>query len=76
MSDEESKSPPAGEIADSPKVRDRYDKPTEVRVDHPSVRSFVKQMAKDGRTKEDAIKLSGLSYEVVDRYYQEQKGSS
>jgi len=33
-------------------------------------------MAKDGRTKDDAVKLSGAPYEVVDKYYQEQKGAS
>lgn len=65
---------PTGEI-ETPKITDRYEKPTEVRIDHPSIRSFVIQMAKDGRTKEDAVKLTGCTYEVVDRYYQEFKKS-
>ena len=74
MNDENtSKSPPVDEVKDSPKIRDRFDKSTEVRVDHPSIASFVRRMAKDGRTKEDAIKLSGAPYEVVDKYYQEEK---
>jgi len=73
---EESKSPPVGEVAPSPTIRDRHDNQTPVPIDHPSLRGFIRQMAKDGRTKEDAIKLSGASYEVVDKYYQEQKGAS
>lgn len=73
VSDEESKSPPVDEVQDAPKIRDRFDKQTEVRADHPSIRSFIKNMAKEGRTKEEAIKLSGASYEIVDKYYQEHK---
>lgn len=69
----ESKSPPVGEVSEPPKIKDRFDKPTDVRITNTSISSFIKRMAKDGRTKEDAVRLSGVGYEIVDKYYQEAK---
>jgi hypothetical protein len=44
-----------------------------VDVEHPRMRVFLERCAKDGVTKERAQKLSGMPYEVVDRYYQQAK---
>ena len=49
---------------------------TGVRVDHPRIVDFLRRCAKDNRPKDEAIKLSGMPYEVVDKYYQEQKRES
>lgn len=42
-----------------------------VRVDHPDIVALIKNCARQRREKEEAQKLSGMPYEVVDRYYQE-----
>jgi len=55
------------------KIRDVRGMPSEVRVDNPSIRSFLKQCAKDGRSKDDAVKLSGVPGELVDKIYKEHR---
>ena len=40
-----------------------------VPVDHPRITEFVRNCAKDGRSKADAVKLSGMPGEVVDKIY-------
>lgn len=45
-----------------------------VRIDHPSIVSLVRNCAKEGRPITDAMKLSGMPAEVVNRIYHEAKG--
>lgn len=44
-----------------------------VDVDNPQIVQHIKQMAKLGYSKEEAMKTSGMPYEVVDKYYQQVK---
>jgi hypothetical protein len=44
-----------------------------VSVEHPTIKEYVKNMAKKGESKEHAMKVSGMPMEVVDRIYHEVK---
>lgn len=44
-----------------------------VNVDHPRIREYGKNMAKQGMSKEEAAKRLGMPIEVVDKIYREAK---
>lgn len=41
-----------------------------VSVDHPRIVDTIHKMKKDGRTKEDAMRIVGMPMEVIDRHWQ------
>ena len=44
-----------------------------VSVEHPTIREYIKNMAKKGEPKAHAMKVSGMPMEVVDKIYQDAK---
>lgn len=44
-----------------------------VDVEHPTIREYVRNAAKQGWEKERAMKISGMPMEVVDKIYREVK---
>jgi len=46
-----------------------------VSVEHPRVREYLKNCAKQGFSKEHAMKIVGVPMEVVDRVYKEHNDS-
>ena len=42
-------------------------------TDHPRVVEYIKSAAKQGKTKAEVMKLVGMPYEVVDKYFQQVK---
>lgn len=43
----------------------------EVSVEHPRIREYTKQAAREGFSKEHAMKIVGMPMEVIDKYYKE-----
>lgn len=41
-----------------------------VDTEHPQLVNFIKSAKKLGKSKEEAAKLAGVPYEVVDKHYQ------
>lgn len=44
-----------------------------VDVNNPRIVEYIKSAAKQGKTKQEVMKLVGMPYEVVDKYFQEAK---
>ena len=44
-----------------------------VSVEHPTIREYIRNAAKQGFPKEHAMKITGMPMEVVDKHYREVK---